>query len=62
MGATGFEPKDASTISTNDLEKSDMSKDAKSGALLDLLQKIVVLSENQLKMISKALTNTNPDS
>lgn len=62
MGATGFEPKDASAISTNDLEKSDMSKDAKSGALFDLLQKIVVLSENQLKMISKALTNTNPDS
>lgn len=59
MGATGFEPKDASTISTNDLGKSDMSKDAKSGALLDLLQKIVVLSENQLKMISKALANPN---
>lgn len=59
MGATGFEPKDVSSISANDLEKSDMSKDAKSGALLDLLQKIVVLSENQLKMISKALANPN---
>lgn len=62
MGATGFEPKDVSNLSTNDLEKQEDSSGAKSGALLDLLQKIVVLSEDQIKVLSKALTNSNPKS
>lgn len=64
MGATGFELKDVSAISNNDLGKHDDSSGAKSGAnsilLINLITKIVSLSESELAKLSKALTNNNP--
>ena len=64
MGATGFELKSVSAIPTNDLEKQHNSSGAESGAnsvlLINLITKLVSLSDNELAKLSKALTNTNP--
>jgi len=62
MRPIGVEPKAITTISNNDLEKQDDSSGAKSGALVALIRQIVNLSETELEKLSKALTNTNPDS
>jgi len=62
MGATGFEPKAISTISTNDLEKHNESVGAESGALVGLIRQIVNLSETELAKISKALINSKGNS
>ena len=62
MGATGFEPKAISTISTNDLGKQHDSSGAKSGALVGLIRQIVNLSESELAKLSEALSSTNPNS
>ena len=64
MGATGFELKAVSAIPFNDLEKQHNSSGAESGAnsvlLINLITKLVSLSDNELAKLSKALTNTNP--
>ena len=64
MGATGFELKAVSAIPVNDLEKQHNSSGAKSGAnsvlLINLITKLVSLSDTELAKLSKALTNTNP--
>ena len=66
MRPIGVEPKAITTISNNDLEKQDDSSGAKSGAksgaLVALIRQIVNLSETELEKLSKALTNTNPNS
>ena len=65
MRPIGVEPKAVSTISTNDLGKTAVSsetKSAESGALVALIRQIVNLTESELEKLSKALTNTNPDS
>ena len=62
MRPIGVEPKAVSTIYNNDLGKHDDSSGAKSGALVALIRQIVNLTESELKKLSKALTNTNPDS
>ena len=62
MRPIGVEPKAASTLPVNDLEKQEDSSGAKSGALVALIRQIVNLTESELKKLSKALTNTNPDS
>ena len=62
MRPIGVEPKAVSTISNNDLGKHDDSSGAKSGALVALIRQIVNLTESELEKLSKALTNTNPDS
>ena len=64
MGATGFEPVAVSAIHTKDLEKQHNSSGAESGAnsvlLINLITKLVSLSESELAKLSKALTNNNP--
>lgn len=69
MRPIGVEPKAVSTISNNDLGKTAVSskpKSAESGAnsilLINLITKLVSLSESELEKLYKALTNTNPDS
>lgn len=62
MRPIGVEPKAITTLSNNDLGKHDDSSGAKSGALVALIRQIVNLSETELEKLSKALTNTNPDS
>lgn len=62
MRPMGVEPKAISTISNNDLEKQHDSSGAKSGALVALIRQIVNLTDSELEKLSKALTNTNPDS
>ena len=62
MGATGFEPKAVSDISANDLGKHGDSVGAESGAngilLVDLITKLVSLSNTELAKLSKALVNS----
>jgi hypothetical protein len=64
MRPIGVELKAASTLPTNDLEKQEDSSGAKSGAnsvlLINLITKLVSLSESELAKLSKALTNNNP--
>ena len=64
MGATGFEPIAVSAIHTNDLGENHNSSGAESGAnsvlLINLITKLVSLSESELAKLSKALTNNNP--
>ena len=66
MGATGFEPKAISTISINDLDKHHESVGAESGAngvlLVDLITKLVSLSNTELAKLSKALVNSKGNS
>ena len=62
MRPMGVELKAVNALPVNDLEKQDDSSGAKSGALVALIRQIVNLSETELEKLSKALTNTNPDS
>ncbi len=66
MGATGSELKAVSAISTNDLGKHDDSSGAKSGAnsvlLINLITKLVSLSESELAKLSSALVNSKGNS
>jgi len=66
MGATGFELKAVSAIPVNDLEKQHNSSGAKSGAnsvlLINLITKLVSLSDTELAKLSEALSSNNPNS
>ena len=69
MRPIGVEPKAISTISNNDLEKTPVlseTKSAESGAngifLVNLITKLVSLSESELAKLSEALINSKGNS
>ena len=66
MRPMGVEPKSVSAIPTNDLEKQEDSSGAKRGAnsvlLINLITKLVSLSDTELAKLSEVLTNTNGNS